>query len=103
MRDLPYSIASERNKQKATAQKASAAPPEVRRGVNEITPLVEPLSIDEAFLDVRGVLHGPSVAWLRNLADEIGAVVTGSKIPYTISAGEPTTKEPTLTTSYGSS
>ena len=41
----------------------------VMRIMNDFTPLVEPLSLDEAFLDVRGALHG--TVQPRDLAVEI--------------------------------
>jgi DNA polymerase-4 len=55
----------------------------VRVLMNEATPLVEPLSIDEAFLDLRGTTrlhHAPPVATLmrlqKRIEDEIGITVS---------------------------
>ena len=56
---------------------------EVRRRMLELTPVVEPLSIDEAFLDLSGTerLHGMSparalVRFARKVEDEIGITVS---------------------------
>jgi DNA polymerase IV len=56
---------------------------EVRRRMLELTPVVEPLSIDEAFLDLSGTerLHGMSparalVRFARQVEDEIGITVS---------------------------
>ncbi len=51
---------------------------DVHRILEEVTPLVEPIALDEAFLDVTGVgrLHGtgPDIAWRlrRRIADDLG-------------------------------
>ncbi len=65
--------------------KYAAVGSEVRALMQELTPLVEPLSIDEAFLDLSGTerLHGMSPA--LSLAKLIGAIET--KIGITASAG----------------
>lgn len=58
--------------------KYAAAGAEVRRLMRDVTPLVEPLSIDEAFLDLSGTerLHGgPPAATLARLARRIEAEV----------------------------
>ena len=49
---------------KPNMEKYSAAGKEIRRMMRELTPLVEPLSIDEAFLDMTGTdrLHGKAPA-----------------------------------------
>jgi DNA polymerase-4 len=64
-------------------QKYSAAGQEVRRLMLAVTPLVEPLSIDEAFLDLTGTerLHGssPAVSLARlasTIEREIGITVS---------------------------
>ncbi len=64
-------------------EKYSAASREVRRLMNEVTPLVEPLSIDEAFLDLSGTerLHRapPSVSLARlqkRIEDAVGITVS---------------------------
>jgi DNA polymerase-4 len=56
---------------------------EVRKRMRDLTPLVEPLSIDEAFLDLSGTerLHGTSAArvlarFARNVEREIGITVS---------------------------
>jgi DNA polymerase-4 len=56
---------------------------QVREMMRELTPLVEPLSIDEAFLDLTGTerLHGASPAvtlarFARRVEDEIGITVS---------------------------
>lgn len=63
--------------------KYAAAGAEVRRLMRDVTPLVEPLSIDEAFMDLSGTdrLHGgPPAATLARLArrveDEVGVTVS---------------------------
>jgi DNA polymerase-4 len=64
-------------------EKYSAAGREVRRLMGELTPLVEPLSIDEAFMDLAGTerLHRapPALALARlqrRIEDEIGITVS---------------------------
>ena len=65
--------------------KYAAAGRQVRQLMQELTPLVEPLSIDEAFLDLTGTerLHGRSpalsLAWLAREAE--------ARIGITVSAG----------------
>ena len=56
---------------------------QVREMMRELTPLVEPLSIDEAFLDLTGTerLHGASPAltlarFARRVEEEIGITVS---------------------------
>ncbi|HEY9567034.1 MAG TPA: DNA polymerase IV, partial [Thalassobaculum sp.] len=68
---------------KPNIEKYAAVGAEVRRLMRDVTPLVEPLSIDEAFLDLRGTarLHGgPPAETLSRLArrieDEIGVTVS---------------------------
>ena len=59
---------------KPNMQKYAEAGNEIRKMMRDLTPLVEPLSIDEAFLDMRGTrrLHGASPAeMLVRLADKI--------------------------------
>lgn len=68
---------------KPNMAKYAAAGAEVRKLMRDVTPLVEPLSIDEAFLDLSGTvrLHGgPPAATLARLAkrveDEVGVTVS---------------------------
>lgn len=56
---------------------------EVKSMMRDLTPMVEPLSIDEAFLDLRGTqrLHGQSAAetmmkFAKRIEDEIGITVS---------------------------
>lgn len=63
--------------------KYAAVGREVRALMRELTPLVEPLSIDEAFLDLAGTerLHGTSPARMlarlaRRIEDEIGITIS---------------------------
>jgi len=55
-------------------KKYSKAGGEIRQLMRELTPLVEPLSIDEAFLDLSGterLLHNPPALTLTKLTDRI--------------------------------
>ncbi|MEQ9334984.1 DNA polymerase IV [Thalassobaculum sp.] len=68
---------------KPNMEKYSAVGAEIRALMRDVTPLVEPLSIDEAFLDLSGTarLHGgPPAETLARLAkrveDEIGVTVS---------------------------
>lgn len=63
---------------KPDMEKYVAVGREIRRRMNDLTPLVEPISIDEAFLDLRGTqqLHGePAALTLARLAHSIQAEV----------------------------
>ena len=68
---------------KPQMDKYAAAGKEVRALMREVTPLVEPISIDEAFLDLTGTerLHGMSAAetlmrLAQRIEDEIGITVS---------------------------
>jgi DNA polymerase-4 len=66
-------------------KKYSKVSKEIRVIMRSLTPLVEPLSIDEAFMDFSGTerLHGQNAAWLlANMAKEIEG-----KIGITVSIG----------------
>ena len=61
----------------------AAASREIRQMMDELTPVVEPLSLDEAFMDLRGTakLHGHPPAYMlarlvKRMRDELG--LTGS-------------------------
>lgn len=65
---------------------------DVHRILDEATPYVEPVALDEAFLDVRGVrrLHGDAYAIARNLrariADELGLACSVGVAPRKLTA-----------------
>lgn len=68
---------------KPNMQKYSAVGAEVRALMRDVTPLVEPLSIDEAFLDLSGTarLHGGPPAetlarLVRRIEDQVGVTVS---------------------------
>lgn len=73
---------------KPNMEKYRIAGRHVRALMQELTPLVEPLSIDEAFLDLSGtqVLHGASPArtlarFARRVEDEVGISVSVGLAP----------------------
>ncbi|MDP6803807.1 MAG: DNA polymerase IV [Rhodospirillales bacterium] len=64
-------------------EKYRAVGAEVRALMRDVTPLVEPLSVDEAFLDLSGteVLHGGWPAWtlarlMRRIEDAVGVTAS---------------------------
>lgn len=68
---------------KPDMQKYSNAGKQIRERMQELTPLVEPLSVDEAFLDLSGTerLHGAAPAivlarFARQIEQEIGITVS---------------------------
>src|SRR5215207_4071841 len=74
---------SPRRRRPANIEKYGRVGRDVRRLMRELTPLVEPISIDEAFLDLSGTerLHhaGPAttlVRFARRIEDEIGITVS---------------------------
>ncbi|MFK5979110.1 MAG: DNA polymerase IV [Rhizobiaceae bacterium] len=68
---------------KPNMEKYSKAGHQIRKMMRELTPMVEPLSIDEAFLDLNGTqnLHGASAAmvlarFVKRIETEIGITVS---------------------------
>lgn len=68
---------------KPDMEKYGAVGREIRRRMNDLTPLVEPISIDEAFLDLNGTqqLHGEPAAltlarFAQSIQQDIGVTVS---------------------------
>src|SRR3954470_8166104 len=77
-------------------EKYVAVSREIRRLMNQLTPLVQPLSIDEAVLDLAGTeaLHGapPAVVlarFARRVEDEVGVTVSIGLAPNRLSPRSP--------------
>jgi DNA polymerase-4 len=69
-------------------KKYASVSKDIRMRMQALTPLVEPLSIDEAFMDFSGTerLHGKSAAWLlakmvKEIEEEVGITVSVGLAP----------------------